>query len=111
MIHNIYRPPTEPDTGAVLRFITGIATQGPMLVAGDFNTSSALWDLASDGHQSSGAGAINIWIEEQCLTLVTPPDEPPHQGGQTLNIAESNVPGAISNIQKQLHTSSAKKYI
>ena len=58
-MYNVYRPPTEPVTGAVLRLITGIATHSPMLVAGDFNKSSIFWYLASDGHQSTGAGATH----------------------------------------------------
>ena len=104
-VYNVYRPPGEPANGDI---ISGLDhnTPGPhSVILGDFNTHHEAWDPTSTS-RSTGAENLNSWLNHNQLSLITPAGIPTHNEGAVLDLAFSNVEGAIGFIEEHLHSTS-----
>ena len=103
-VYNTYRPPAEAITGPIISDFSDNPPEPNSVFLGDLNTHHELWD--PDSTRNTGAEHINSWLEQHHLCLISPPGIPTHDEGAVLDVAFSNVEGALGFVKEHLHTTS-----
>jgi len=103
-IINIYRPPHTGTIHVLQEKIYNIEVRGTTVIGGDFNATDEMWQ--SWGESKTPDRNIAEWIRGVGLKLLNEPNVPTHNKGNVLDLALSNMEGAVGEVMTHLHTGS-----
>src|SRR6266480_3389130 len=110
--YNIYNAPVGSEgAGTALNLLLSQSwhSEQLVLIAGDFNLKHDLWQ-SSIPQPSSQAAAFTHWATNRNLELISPPNEPTHNRGNTLDLTWASAAlartGITTHIADNLHTTS-----